>query len=222
MPVAVVSGPSFKWQRCRNVEAREIPLLRDPSFKVNRNFHFWRFKEVEELNRATVNKLTLECHGEVLTLAPEDKKRKQISVYNTVEELNKNPAIFLNYLKVLAEEKGYGFTIDTVPEKMPGREPVGNPKLKGIINARDLTDQEYDELSDLKSQGKTDTEQNFAVEKHYWKQFLVTEQLEEKELLNYMYGDRFKHFVALIDIDNHFREDTLKSQKNGRKCGGSH
>ena len=45
--------------RCRNVEAREIPLLRDPSFKVNRNFHFWTFAEVEQPNRATVNKLPL-------------------------------------------------------------------------------------------------------------------------------------------------------------------
>jgi hypothetical protein len=199
--------------RCRNVHEREIPLLNDPSFKVNKNFNFWKFKEVEQLNLATVNRSTFEYFGETILLEPHDQKRKQISVYNTVEELNKNPAIYLNYLRVLAEEKGYEFNIDPVPEKLPNRPKAANPKLIGILNAKDLTDSEYDELSEKKSQGKTTTEENFAVEKHYWKKFFNKEHLDEKELVNFMYGDTYNNFLALIDINNHFRDDTLKSQK---------
>ena len=31
--------------------------------------------------------------------------------------------------------------------------------------------------------------------------------------MNFMYGDTYNNFLALIDINNHFRDDTLKSQK---------
>ena len=41
--------------------------------------------------------------------------------------IKKNHAIFLNYLRVLAEEKGYEFNIDPVPEKPLKRAKAANP-----------------------------------------------------------------------------------------------
>jgi hypothetical protein len=39
-------------------------------------------------------------------------KRKTVSIYNATEKLNKHPTIFLDYLRVLAQEKGYGWSVD--------------------------------------------------------------------------------------------------------------
>ena len=81
------------------------------------------------------------------------------------------------------------------------------------MNAQYLTESEYEESSDKTSQGKTTTEENFAVETHYWKRFFHTEQLHDKELVHYMYSDKLNNLLVLVDINNHFRDDTLKSQK---------
>ena len=51
--------------------------------------------------------------------------RKNISVFNEVERLNKHPSLFVNYLKQLARSKGISFDIDEAPyeteEETPSR-----------------------------------------------------------------------------------------------------
>jgi hypothetical protein len=82
--------------------------------RINKNRCFWKYKEVLELNKHTVQPgARFAVTGNLLRLEEcVDTRRKNISVFNTVERLNKNPSLFINYLRVLAEAKGIGFVID--------------------------------------------------------------------------------------------------------------
>ena len=46
-----------------------------------------------------------------------DTMRKNISVFNEVERLNKHPSLFVNYLKQLARSKGISVNIDEAPHE---------------------------------------------------------------------------------------------------------
>ena len=86
------------------------------------------------------------------------KQRKNISVYNTVETLNKHPSIFINYLRVLAGLKGIKFQIQAVPEEQKGQPKKSktkkNAKIEQILTAKDLTYEEFEELSLKKRAGR--------------------------------------------------------------------
>ena len=77
------------------------------------------------------------------------KQRRNVSVYNTVETLNKHPSIFINYLRVLAVAKGIKFQIQAVPEQkgQPKKKTKKNVKAEQILSAKDLTYEEFEELS---------------------------------------------------------------------------
>ena len=45
--------------RCRNVEDPRMDILNDPRLKPNKNYCFWKFREVLELNRQTVHNTDL-------------------------------------------------------------------------------------------------------------------------------------------------------------------
>ena len=148
-------------------------------------------------------------------------KRKNISVFNTVERLNKHPSVFINYLRVMANAKGMTFTIQQPPP--PPEEEQAPPQRKktkveskasSIITAKDLTQEEYEEISERKRIGKTTTEENLQAEKHYWQRFFLTKELEEKSLKSFLYGTNpLNNYVSLIDNRNHEAEDNLKSEK---------
>jgi hypothetical protein len=152
-----------------------------------------------------------------------DTRRKNISVFNTVERLNKNPSLFINYLRVLAEGKGMGFTIDQeTPRRKRSerrarrgrRSARTNYKLQSILQAKDLTASEYDELSTKKKMGKTTTEENFQVERCFWQRYLVQKELDPDLLLEFLYDNNpLDNFVGLVDIRNHQKEDNLRSAK---------
>ena len=67
------------------------------------------------------------------------KQRKNISVYNTVETLNKHPSIFINYLRVLAGLKGIKFQIQAVPEEQKGQPKKKKTKANKGPNTKDGT-----------------------------------------------------------------------------------
>ena len=107
--------------RCRNVKDPRIDILNDKMLKINNNNNFWRFSEVMELNRQSVQKTAMEflIDGDHLELLnnQRNKRHKTISVYNTAENLNKHPSLFINYLRVLAAGKGMEFRVDGKDEK---------------------------------------------------------------------------------------------------------
>ena len=145
-----------------------MDFLNDKSFKINNNYNFWKYSEVLELDRQTVQNTRLEfmvSDGE-LSVSENDRnsRRKQISVFNTVERLNKHQSLYINYLRVLAIGKGMKFTIQGAPAKEEG-ETIGdatrpkNYKISAIamLEAKDLTAEEYEEIANRKKAGKTTT-----------------------------------------------------------------
>ena len=112
-----------------------MDFLKSESLDLNSNFNFWRFAEVQELNRHTVDNVRAEFvieDGEIqFKESALSKHRKSISIYNTVERLNKHPSLFINYLKVLAEAKGIKFEVQPKPEGKQARRkrPKRRPKL---------------------------------------------------------------------------------------------
>ncbi|MFM7987924.1 MAG: hypothetical protein ACKPKO_52285, partial [Candidatus Fonsibacter sp.] len=96
-----------------------MDFLNDDRLKINANYNFWKYAEVMELNRHTVTNTRPEFLIEdgVMRVAENEvnSKRKHISVFNTVERLNKHPSVFINYLRVLANAKGMTFNIQYPP-----------------------------------------------------------------------------------------------------------
>jgi hypothetical protein len=144
------------------------------------------------------------------------KHRKSISIYNTVERLNKHPSLFINYLKVLAEAKGIKFEVQPKPEGKTSqkKKTKATAKVDRILDARDLEPEEYDELRRKKKLGKTTTKENAEVEKFFWQQRFSTNELNGDILKNFIYGnDPFRNFLALVDVQNHWTEDNIRSEK---------
>ena len=97
-----------------------MDFLKSEGLDLNSNFNFWRFAEVQEQNSHIVENTRAEFvfeDGEIKVKENAlSKHRKSISIYNTVEQQNKHPKLFINYLRVLAEAKGIKFEIQAKPE----------------------------------------------------------------------------------------------------------
>jgi hypothetical protein len=197
-----------------------MDFLKSESLYLNNNFNFWRFAEVQELNRHTVDNMRAEFvleDGEIqLKESALSKHRKSISIYNTVERLNKHQSLFINYLKVLAEAKGIKFEVQAKPEGEKGqkKKTKATAKVDNILKAKDLDPNEYERLRLRKKTGKTTTQENLQVEKFFWQQRFSTNKLDPDILKNFIYGnDPFRNFLALVDVRNHWAEDNLRSEK---------
>jgi len=109
--------------RCRNVEEPRMDFLKGEGLDLNSNYNFWRFAEVQELNKHTVDETRAEFifeDGEIkMKENALNKHRKSISIYNEVERLNKHPKLFINYLRRLAEAKGIKFEVQAKPKGQP-------------------------------------------------------------------------------------------------------
>ncbi|MFM7988222.1 MAG: hypothetical protein ACKPKO_53805, partial [Candidatus Fonsibacter sp.] len=56
------------------------------------------------------------------------------------------------------------------------------------MGAKDLSQEEHDEISQRKQMGKTTTDEKLQTEKHYWQNFFLTNELDEAALKNFLYG----------------------------------
>ena len=134
--------------RCRKVEEPRMDFLKSEGLDLNGNFNFWRFAEVQEQNKHTVDETRAEFifeDGEIkMQENALNKHRKSISIYNTVEQLNKHPKLFINYLRRLAEAKGIKFEVQAKTEgtTTTKRKTKANVKVEQITRARDLTPEE--------------------------------------------------------------------------------
>ena len=207
--------------RCRNVEDHRMDIQNDICLKLNQNYNFWQFHEVLELNKHTVQ-TDFVVHGHDLTVSEseQNRRRKTISVWNTAETLNKHSSVFINYLKMLLAAKGITFQIDANDEEDGDEEQPKkkakkkNYKLSAMLEAKDLTADEYEEIAMRKKQGKTTTAENYQAEKYYWKRFLLVQELDETVVKEFMFNNQLlDNFVSLVDTNNHFREDNLRSAK---------
>jgi hypothetical protein len=202
--------------RCRNLEDGRIDVMNSPYLKINNNHCFWRYSEVLELNQETVAPgMKFEITGSMLRLSQSvDTRRKNISVFNTVEQLNKHPSLFINYLRVLATEKGMGFTIQQEKEEDTWRGPKVNYRLNAILAAQDIPAEEYRGMETRKKMGRTTTDENLSLTKCFWKRYLVQDELDPELLTEFMFDNNpLDNFVSLVDIRNHEKEDNLQSAK---------
>jgi stalled ribosome alternative rescue factor ArfA len=86
--------------------------------------------------------------------------------------------------------------------------------LEQIQTAKDLTSEEYEELSSKKKMSKTTTEENLQIEKKLWQHFFLTSELKEDILQNFIYDQNpFKNFLSLIDFENYEAEDNIRTEK---------
>jgi len=70
----------------------------------------------------------------------------------------------------------------------------------------------------LKQHGKTTTEENYTVEKMFWKDFLATSELDEHILKSFMHNTKLlNNFLSLIDMRNYNKQDNLSSIKHQEK-----
>jgi len=214
--------------RCRRVEESRIDILNDSSLRVNNNYNFWRYDEVLELNKHSVEHTSPEfqSEGEYLTLVEDNdrnRRRKMISVYNTVEKLNKNPCLFINHLRRLSEGKGMGFQITEKPSNDGEAGPKTKQKdykLAAIMEAPDIDHDEYEDLSAKKKHGKTTVEENYKCERHYWQSYLGTKELDEDVVKAHMYKQGLLwNFLSLIDMRNYIKQDNLSSAKHVERVG---
>ena len=132
---------------CRNVKDRQIDIANGAYLYINNNHNFWTYTYVIRLNKSTVG----------------NTMRKNISVFNEVERLNKHPSRFVNYLKQLARSKGISFDIDEEPyetdeELPPAKDATTNYRLEAIRDAPNITAPEYEELVSRNNMGQTTTE----------------------------------------------------------------
>ena len=107
-----------------------------------------------------------------------NERRKIISVFSTVERLNKHRTAYLNYLKLLVESKGMLLTVDkgSLPEDSAynsSRDREKDSKMESILHAQNITDIEYKQIDKLKSKGQATTEENNHCQRHYYKKLLA-------------------------------------------------
>jgi hypothetical protein len=110
-----------------------------------------------------------------------------------------------------------GFTND---DECKPNEPRQNYRLEAIMNATDITKDEYDMIARRKRRGETTVEENAQAERYFWKRYLAQDDLDPKLLLEFMYDNNpLNNFLSLIDERNHLKEDNLRSAKFLERAG---
>ena len=86
--------------------------------------------------------------------------------------------------------------------------------MQSIIDEPNIDASEYEELMKRKKIGQTTAEDNFKVERHFWQRYLAQKEPDPKVLDKFMSGNNpLNHFLSLVDMRNHHKEDNLKSAK---------
>ena len=113
----------------------------------------------------------------------------------------------VDYFRRLAAGKGTKFEIQAVPDEQRGhtekKTTKKNLKAEQITSAKDLTYEEFEELSPKKKAGNTTTEENLRVDKWHHQDYLATDVLKKDILVAHIYGENpYESFLALVDVEN--------------------
>ncbi|MFM7978407.1 MAG: hypothetical protein ACKPKO_03745, partial [Candidatus Fonsibacter sp.] len=132
-------------------------------------------------------------------------KCKSISVFNTIDHLNKHPSVFINYLRVLARARGMTFTIQYPPAEEPAAEDQAAPqrnKTKVESRASSIVGAKYlRRYLPAQEDGEDQTDENLQADKHYWQNFFLTNELDEVVLNNFLYGTNLlQNYVGLTTM----------------------
>ena len=119
---------------------------------------------------------------------------------------------------MLVQGKGMDFEVEEGDEGATGASKPKNYRVAAVMEAQDITSDQFEGLMMKKKQGKTTTEENFQVDKHYWQRHLATKELDEGVLKEHMFGDGLLwSFLSLIDMNNYKKQDNLKSARHVEK-----
>ena len=104
---------------------------------IHCNYNFRSCAEIHELSNQTVANTRPEFLTEDgrMRIAENgaNPKRNNISVFNTVEKLNKHRSVFINYLLALASATGISFTIQQPPQQQPEEGATPNKEDAGQL-----------------------------------------------------------------------------------------
>jgi hypothetical protein len=198
----------------------------------------WTFEEID--NKTLYNKdLVLQNEyeydpvtDETLIIRKNELYRK-IYIHNKVEENNKNSKCFMKIFNEIASKKGYIINVvncddddDETLDKPSQRTPVVKgkqllTKYLEILDAENISLQQYEEYKQLQKIGKATSEMKLAVHKRSIMNMLALDNLtyndDSTKLKAYniikdtMNNSPFKNFTALIDEQNIKDADELQT-----------
>lgn len=206
--------------RFRNISDLSIPIS-NTSFSINNNYNFWTYIETKLLydsnNKNYNHDFIINDNGSITQQKTEHDDYYINCIFNRCEDLNKDKSIYINFLKTLCINKGY--TFEFINDKLiQPKKNVSSIKIDNILNAFDITPDQHDKMNNMKKIGDTTTDDNYAIEKYFYKQLLCVTDLTEDLLKTYHNKSYLiDNFMSLVDIrniklskDNSLRDDNIK------------
>jgi len=200
--------------RVRKVEEMEIIILNKSDFKLN-NCNPWTYDEVKEKLESSDDpniRKTIYIERDNDTLMKHNQfiltSYTSNYIYNRVEFLNKCKFMFLTIFKFLAEKKGFEFEIIQVDKKKKDEEviivedPINSSLDSKILNAADISEDEFEELSKKQKQSELEQHEHYILEKHYIKRKTGLDILTLDIVIKFRHGDKIRDFTCLIDRNN--------------------
>ncbi len=198
--------------RYRNLEDLNIPIW-NTGFPINNYTKYWHPAEVKEQHKQYVSDFIENDDGTITQKTMIDNPYYLNSVYNKVEELNKNKYIYLNYLKHLCDDKGYGYQL--MSDKVVKAEATTTIKLNKIINAPDISHDDYYELKDMIERNLNITSsEKYSMDKYYYKELLVLDELTEDAIKPFYNNNLLNNYLAFKDDGNNLRKDMTDLKSN--------
>jgi len=184
---------------------------------------FWNFEEVKagmiESRDAILKPMYVKHNGYTerqLKLEPYNIN----AIYNKIEDLNKNSYYFMAYFRQLGARKGYKIydCNDLFLEEEDTEERDTRNKLKPILEAKDIDQEEFNVLLD-KQRKNTDTEaEKMMIEKEMYKRDLGLDMLNEDVMkCYYRKTNSVKNYIKLLDDDAiHYGNTQHADESNSR------
>jgi hypothetical protein len=145
-------------------------------------------------------------------LDPRDAVYVKILIHNELEKLNAQRYYFVAYFIKILEEKGCTYELLDIPKdkekkKLTKKEVLSQHKID-IINARDITEDDYEKLLSKQAKDKTTLEDKLAIEKHLYKKHFKVKTIDETFIDKYYNKfhvlSNLKFITGKRDIDPYF------------------
>ncbi|QGR54383.1 hypothetical protein [Moumouvirus maliensis] len=148
-----------------------------------------------------------------------------ISIYNEVENLNKNPKIFMTVLNKLIQKSGHKIKMDNNNDNVKNEDDILDKIDKGkLLSNIDETKYKISDLMKKQSQNKLTKQEKLILEKHFFKKtFGIKSTKNKKEFENFYeeFHDKdicVKRFENYFQYKNNYDNDTeIDDYNNGKE-----
>jgi hypothetical protein len=188
--------------RVRNPKSNQILILNNGIFnpeRSNTKVHFFKFEEVKQYYIEARKNLKIIYKDGKSTLGLDNYVIN--SIYNKVEDLNKNNVVWLTYFKKLGEKKGYTINISD-NEKKSIEDDDFKLTTDIILEANDIDDSTYDILLNRQKGKDTSESENIEIAKKTLEKQIGLKL--NKQLVDAFYQNThtIKNFTYLVDSKN--------------------